>query len=357
MSEDNTNQQETIENSTQPLLEIGQSLKAAREKAGLSIDELSSATRLNPQVLSALEEYHPDQLPPMTFVLGYIRSYAKHVGLDISLLHIERLESESHVPVVKSTLVGPPESSSRDLSVRVVSYLIIVGALVLFASWWMSQKGQVQVVGEAEQAKSIPMMVTDRDGQQNHALSLPQQNNEVATTEEKPVVNEIDTMASVQEKISVEPEPELEPTPETEPAPEAEPAVDTIIDETSQIELIEKTEGNVSPVTEMVQNSDNTSNNDELPADTLQSIMELTYTADSWTEISDAIGRRLVFDLVKEGKVINVKGVAPFSVFLGFAKGVSIKINEEPYNNRQLTRNGIARFKAGLESGNRILNQ
>lgn len=55
--------------------------------------------------------------------------------------------------------------------------------------------------------------------------------------------------------------------------------------------------------------------------------ISITYSGDSWTEISDANGRRLFFDLGKAGRTVNLSGEAPFNVLFGNAANVSIEVN------------------------------
>jgi len=67
--------------------------------------------------------------------------------------------------------------------------------------------------------------------------------------------------------------------------------------------------------------------------------LSITYSGDCWTEITDASGRRLFFDLGKEGRTVNLSGEAPFNVLFGDAANVSIEVNggafEIPAANRR----------------------
>jgi len=65
---------------TQP--HIGAALKAARLEAGYSYEDISDALHIQPAYLSAIENLKADDLPSLGYVLGFIRSYAAHVGLD-----------------------------------------------------------------------------------------------------------------------------------------------------------------------------------------------------------------------------------------------------------------------------------
>ncbi|MDZ7697008.1 MAG: DUF4115 domain-containing protein [Deltaproteobacteria bacterium] len=62
--------------------ELGTLLKSHREKAGLTLDQLSEQTRVRARFLDALENEAWDRLPSPGFVKGFIRNYARAVGLD-----------------------------------------------------------------------------------------------------------------------------------------------------------------------------------------------------------------------------------------------------------------------------------
>jgi len=62
--------------------EFGDKFRKAREKKELSLDDVSAVTKISPRMLQAIEEQHFDQLPGGVFNRGFIRAYAKHLGLD-----------------------------------------------------------------------------------------------------------------------------------------------------------------------------------------------------------------------------------------------------------------------------------
>ena len=57
----------------------------------------------------------------------------------------------------------------------------------------------------------------------------------------------------------------------------------------------------------------------------------VTYTGDCWTEITDASGRRLLFDLGKDGRTVELSGAEPFNVLFGNPGNVSLSVNGEDY--------------------------
>jgi transcriptional regulator with XRE-family HTH domain len=62
-------------------LEIGRTLRLAREKRGLSLQQVEEATKIRSRYLRDLENENFDVLPAV-YVLGSLKTYAEHLGLD-----------------------------------------------------------------------------------------------------------------------------------------------------------------------------------------------------------------------------------------------------------------------------------
>jgi cytoskeletal protein RodZ len=62
---------------------FGLYLSRAREAKGLSLDDLAHLTKIRRAILEALEHNARRDLPEKVFVLGYVRSYATAVGLNV----------------------------------------------------------------------------------------------------------------------------------------------------------------------------------------------------------------------------------------------------------------------------------
>jgi cytoskeletal protein RodZ len=61
---------------------FGEKLRKQREQRGLALDAISNTTKISTRMLRALEEEHFDQLPGGVFNKGFVRAYARQVGLD-----------------------------------------------------------------------------------------------------------------------------------------------------------------------------------------------------------------------------------------------------------------------------------
>jgi len=61
---------------------FGDRLKKEREQRGITLDDISLSTKIGTRLLRALEEEKFDQLPGGIFNKGFVRAYARHLGID-----------------------------------------------------------------------------------------------------------------------------------------------------------------------------------------------------------------------------------------------------------------------------------
>ena len=59
--------------------------------------------------------------------------------------------------------------------------------------------------------------------------------------------------------------------------------------------------------------------------------LSLSFSGDCWTEISDATGRRLFFEMGRAGDSVDLAGVAPFAVLFGNVDNVSVRVDGIDY--------------------------
>jgi hypothetical protein len=64
------------------VFEIGNSLRAARERQGLGYPEIELATKIRGKYIRALEEEDFDAVPGDAYIRGFLRTYADYLGLD-----------------------------------------------------------------------------------------------------------------------------------------------------------------------------------------------------------------------------------------------------------------------------------
>jgi len=62
--------------------DFGEKFRKEREKKNFSLDDVASVTKIGTRMLQAIEEENFDRLPGGVFNKGFIRTYAKHLGMN-----------------------------------------------------------------------------------------------------------------------------------------------------------------------------------------------------------------------------------------------------------------------------------
>jgi cytoskeleton protein RodZ len=92
---------------------FGEKLKLEREKRKITLEQISSSTKIGTRMLQALEEDKFNQLPGGIFNKGFVRAYSRCVGLDEDQTVADYLEASGDAPPV-STEIAAPEDDSRE---------------------------------------------------------------------------------------------------------------------------------------------------------------------------------------------------------------------------------------------------
>lgn len=107
---------------------FGEHLRREREMRGVSLEEISTATRISVHFLEALESEKWDVLPGGIFNRGFIRAVAHFLGLDEESLIAEYALSTNDKPVV-TVWAKPPAQSQRWLMPLLLVLLLVVLAV------------------------------------------------------------------------------------------------------------------------------------------------------------------------------------------------------------------------------------
>ena len=123
---------------------VGTYLREKREARGMTLADLSRATKIKEASLVALEEARFEALPARVFVVGWVAAYARAVGADpveaVTLLTAERPASGVHkigdcmpkvvarAPVAEDDGGGRPLLERRRVGVVVVVFLLLIVA-------------------------------------------------------------------------------------------------------------------------------------------------------------------------------------------------------------------------------------
>lgn len=160
---------------------IGTFLQQARQKAHLSVEEVSIKTKIRLDYLQAIESDSFDKLPSATFVKGFIRNYAIAVDLDPEkALAIFRRDFDHNEAgkVVPRGLSHPIPTSSKFWHPRTTSFIALGVMLVAIGFYFINQLftlwggPTLEVIEPDSQAVLTATSVTVRGRTQSDALVL-----------------------------------------------------------------------------------------------------------------------------------------------------------------------------------------
>ena len=137
-------------------MEAGQQLFEARQRRGLTLDDISRTTKIPVSLLRAIERNDVDRLPQGFFTRAFVRAYAAEVGLDAD--HI--LESFNPTAIEEVRLDAPVSGIPVQEPASSKSLLVVValcGALTMFYSGYASQTAAPVVPDAAVPTQSTPV--------------------------------------------------------------------------------------------------------------------------------------------------------------------------------------------------------
>jgi len=248
-------------------LRCGELLAEARREQQISVLEVAKELHLDEPKVRALERNDFELLGAPVFAKGHLRKYAQLVGVDEDDVFADYYQMTRSVSV-------PPVIVGRVRARREISpgpwIAVIVVIIVAAASyWWFAVDSETTVVPE-----SLPQ-----------ELPQPEQSGDSAVSEEAAAA----PTAGVPDGGIVVGEAQSVPDP-NQPLPD--------------------------PVEDLA--------DDEIH-------LALSFSGDCWTEISDATGRRLFFDMGRSGRAVELTGQAPFAALFGNIENVDVLLNGNDY--------------------------
>jgi cytoskeletal protein RodZ len=149
---------------------FGESLKREREMRGVSLDEISGATRIATRFLQAIENEQWDQLPGGVFNRGFVRAVARYLGLDEENTVAEYVLAVGDRPSVPVWTGSPPAVAPDQLwMVWVVAAVVIIALLagtwvgVRRISAWRAARKAAKIAVTANAAPSSESSLTPAD--------------------------------------------------------------------------------------------------------------------------------------------------------------------------------------------------
>lgn len=114
---------------------VGAQLRAARERLGWALPDVAASLRIRYVHLVALEEGRIADLPGPTYAVGFVRSYAKLLGLDPDVM-TRRLRGELDSDPSRPELEFPAPPPERGVPAGVVVLLGAVLAVGAYVTWY-----------------------------------------------------------------------------------------------------------------------------------------------------------------------------------------------------------------------------
>lgn len=110
------------------LFKIGTSLRQKREERGLSIEDISTNTQLQPKLIKAIEEGNIEILPESIYVRGMVKRYGNYLGLDGQSISQRVPAWEPEVPDFVPSVT---RTTSLTVAPRVKPFYVYLGYIML----------------------------------------------------------------------------------------------------------------------------------------------------------------------------------------------------------------------------------
>ena len=328
----------------------GETLRQARESNGWSLAEVALKLNLTVTSLSNLEAGAFDKLPGHTFARGYIRAYAKLLGMDQTVL-VQQFDQSTGTDSQGSNVhalgrIEEPVRVSHTI-LRIVSLLLLIAVIGGGFVWWQDQTSQrskdvtslapehVEVEGADGTTQIHPIdepedqAVAEGQAEGATALALPQAETTAESTGAEPVAPATAPAApaAATPAAPVHTPAPVVATPAT-PAPNA-PATPA---PTVTAPVVAATP---APTAEAA-----------VPA-AGDGQVQLQFTADCWAQVTDGRGKVLFSGLKHKGDSVSVSGKPPLAVRLGVARAAQVSYNGQPVDIAPFTSGETARLKLG----------
>ncbi len=293
---------------------------------------MAGQLNLTENSLRQLENGAFDKLPGHTFSRGYIRAYAKLMGLDQAEL-VNSFDHFTGTNASGSTVqslgrVAEPVRLSRNV-LRIVSLLLLALLIGFGYFWWQEHSARTpETAGlslehvEVESADGTTEIHT-LDEPEDQAVIEAQKEGEQAPAEVSPEVaaqaEGAPPVASEGAQVPAAPAQGTPPHPSS-PLPPRLPARPR-----SRYCSSRSSDGQSGRPASAERTCRRARGGRRGPG-----VVKVQFVADCWTQVTDANGKVLVSALKRKGDSLELAGKAPLELRLGFARGAQVSYNGQP---------------------------
>jgi len=313
----------------------GESLRKVRESRNLELKDVAVQLNLTVQALRNLEAGEFERLPGTTFARGYIRAYAKLLSLDPAPLVVEFDQctgsDAAGSSVASLERIEEPVRVSQKL-VKVFSVATLAAMVAAGFFWWQSERGEESVL----QAPIEHVEVEAADGTTEiHPLDEPEDQAVAEAQGATELQGEAEPLAADNLAAAV--------APATETAAPAVPAAAPVaIQPAAPLPGIEPV-AQPAPAAEAAPAAVSA----PLAVAAGEALINLQFTADCWTQLTDANGKVLLSALKRRGESVELVGKAPLELRLGYARGATVLVNGAAVDLAPHIHGETARLKLG----------
>ena len=330
----------------------GETLRQARESNGWSLAEVALKLNLTVTSLSNLEAGAFDKLPGHTFARGYIRAYAKLLGMDQTVL-VQQFDQSTGTDSQGSNVhalgrIEEPVRVSHTI-LRIVSLLLLIAVIGGGFVWWQDQTSL-----RTKDLTSLAPEHVEVEGADGTTQIHPIDEPEDQAVEE----NQVDTstaLALPQSETTAESTGAEATTPATTPAAPVAPAATTTAPAHTPAPVVATP---ATPAPNVPATPAPTTTAPVAPATAAPTAeaaapvagdgqVQLQFTADCWAQVTDGRGKVIFSGLKHKGDSVTVSGKPPLNVRLGVARAAQVSYNGQPVDIAPFTSGETARLKLG----------
>lgn len=321
----NTEKDIAIEEETPTFVEPGTLLKEKREALGLTQQQVADRLRLRLSIIQNLESNKFESDLVATFIRGYLRSYAKAVGLKESEV-LEAYAQSTGTYQQEQTMQSFSKKTKRakhDSHLMTITWVILIVLIGMSSLWWWQNHRDVGFSSEESAEVSAvldndsAMQASTSDQEFATVTELTEESGEETIETQEPVLDDVTAEQAASDEVLAEEIPQVEDTVETT---EPEATQETAVEET-----VVATEEASEPVA-----------NDDL--------LTMSFSSDCWVQVKDASGKTLVTGIKQAGQSVSLNGQQPLQVILGAPEGVTMTFASEPVDLSGYTSGKVARF-------------
>ncbi|HAA44997.1 MAG: cytoskeleton protein [Halomonas sp. 54_146] len=348
-----TQSQESVINST-TTASPGELLFRQREQLGVPLADAARALNLRPAVVAGLEQDNYQEIPVAAYRRGYLRAYAKYLGMDDRLV-LEAYQARSggtdtERKVSPVSTVRPPSRLGAWLF-KLVTLLVIVGLIAVTVMWWQSRGGnEPPGLDSSTTNSSTTNSSTTNASATNEPANAPAQSPGALTETSGESAAASSSFTTSEENAGLTSDAARitpTPAPTTSQSPASGDAGESAEADVAEVGIAESDVAETDVTESDAAESESPSIADAEPA-ARANTLELTFNEQSWTEIFDATNQRVFVGLQSPGTSTTVEGEPPFRLTVGNATGVELRYQGEEVDlPARAGANNVARFTLG----------